>query len=566
MLVSLPLKADTSNPELTTSSVSSGTVADIILFNGHLVTVDSAFSEAQAVAIAGQKLVAVGSDNDVASFRGEHTRMIDLRGATVLPGINDSHIHLTMWALSRNELDLRDKNIEQIRELLAAHVATVALGEVIRGVGWSEGSIGRLPTRADIDDLTPHNPVVFQEMGHALWVNSNTLVLASLDRDSKEPVGAKFERIPDSGELTGVFHESDDLLLPYLKSVSAKQKLEAIEAGIHALNRQGITSLTIPGVTAEDIGLYQTLAQEGKLTARIGLHVRAGRSLADAKRAVSNYADALKGRGTTDQLLTLRGIKLFMDGAPPGRTALMFDDYSCCAGEKGLLLYRGDTLDNQVKEINRSIEWLHQQGYQMGIHADGDRSAHIAINGLIGAMEKYPVAAETPKANPLRHYLIHGDLITNEDIARMARWHIGLTTQPVITAAAGDMLLDLWGKKRGERHMASGLFIDGGVWTSLSTDAPIVVPDWKYNIEYAVLREHGASPPRINGPAAYRLTVRQALIAHTNTPAYQDFQEQEKGSIEVGKLADLVVIDRDILTIDPHEISDLPPCQDRCRA
>jgi predicted amidohydrolase YtcJ len=234
----------------------------------------------------------------------------------------------------------------------------------------------------------------------------------------------------------------------------------------------------------------------------------------------------------------------------------MFDDYACCPGERGLLVFEGETEEQQIQEVHKTIDWLRGQGLQIAIHVDGDRAAHLAVDGLIRAMESDPPGQDAGKPNPLRHYLIHGDLVTDEDVALMSRWQIGLATQPLITYSAGDLLLELWGKERGERHMATGLFVRAGVPTSISSDAPIVEPDWKQNIEYAVLRENKTSPGKVNGPQ-YRSTVKEALIAHTRTPAYQDFQDDVKGSIEVGKLADLVVIDRDILAVDPYTISDI---------
>jgi predicted amidohydrolase YtcJ len=529
--------------------------ADMILHNGNIITVDQDFSRAQAVAITGDTLTAVGDSKKVLQLQGDGTRVIDLKGATVLPGINDAHIHLAWWAESRRWVDLRDKNIEQIQASLRERVAQLQPGEVIRGVGWSEGSLGRMPTREDLDPVTPDNPVALEEMGHALWVNSAMLQLAGITDETKVPVGAKFERNPDTGALTGVFHEADELILPHIPESSDKEKKRAIVDAIDALNRQGVTSLTEPSAELDTVGLYEQLADAGSLSARVTVHLKAGRSLAEAQRTVADYEDKLKGKGTTHNLLTLRGIKLYMDGAPPGRTALMFEDYACCPGERGLLVFRGETEEEQIQEINNTIEWFHGQGFQLGLHVDGDRAAHIAINGLIRAMEAGPPGPRADTPNPLRHYLIHGDLVTDDDVALMAEWQIGLATQPLITYSAGDLLLDLWGQERGERHMATGLFVRAGVPTSISSDAPIVEPDWKQNIEYALLRENKSSPGRVNGPQ-YRTTVKEAIIAHTRTPAHQDFQDDIKGTIEVGKLADLVIIDRDILAIEPREISD----------
>ena len=492
---------------------------DLILHNGHIITVDEGFSRAQALAITGNTLIAVGGDEDILALKSGDTRVIDLDGATVLPGINDAHIHLAWWAESRNWVDLRDKTIEQIQASLRERVAQLQPGEVIRGVGWSEASLGRVPTREDLDPVTPDNPVAFEEMGHALWVNSAMLALAGVTDKTEEPAGAKFDRDPDTGALAGVFHEADDLILPHIPELSDKEKKQAIVEAIEALNRQGVTSVTEPSAELDTVALYEQLAAEGGVSARVSVHLKAGRSLAETQQNVSDYEDKLRGEGTTRNFVTLRGIKVYMDGAPPGRTALMFEDYDCCPGERGLLVFEGSTVEQQIREINDTIAWLHGQGYQMGLHVDGDRAAHIAITGLIRAMDASAEGSQPAQRNHLRHYLIHGDLVTDGDVALMAERQIGLATQPLITYSAGDLLLELWGQERGERHMATGLFIRAGVPTSISSDAPIVEPDWKQNIEFAVLRETKTSLGKVNGPQ-YRANVTDAIIAHTRTPAY----------------------------------------------
>jgi predicted amidohydrolase YtcJ len=531
-------------------------LADLILFNGQIITVDQDFSVAQALAIAGEKLIAVGNDQQVTELADANTRVIDLRGATVLPGINNAHIHLAWWAATLSQLDLRDKNIDQIQAALAERVAQSQSGQAILGMGWSEGSLGRRPTKADLDAIAPDNPVAFEEMGHALWVNSKMLELAGISEDTPEPTGVKFERDPATGDLTGVLHEADELVLPHIPKPSDDIRKQTIIDGIEVLNRMGVTSVTDPSVELDQAAIYEALADAGQLSARVSVHLKGGRSLQEAQTVVAGYAEKSKGRGTSHNFLTLRGVKLYMDGAPPGRTALMFEDYACCPGERGLLLFNGETEAAQIEEVYKAIEWVHRQGYQMGIHASGDRSASIAIDGLIRAMREYPVDPEAPNSNGLRHYLIHGDLVRDEDIARMAEWDIGLVIQPVITYAAGHLLLELWGPERGARHMATGLFVEAGVRTSITTDSPIVPPDWKQNIEYAVLRKNQYAPDKINGPE-YRISVQDAIVAVTRTPAYQDFQDDIKGTIEPGKLADLVVIDADPLAIDPEDISDI---------
>lgn len=526
---------------------------DLILHGGEVLTLDEHFTKANALAIAKNRIVKVGSDQEVLALKTAATKVVNLQGATAIPGVNDSHIHALDLGKSFKNIDLVGLSFEQVKAALADRVAAMAPGKPIMGNGWATEALGielNELNKAQLDHLSPDNPVVFHDMSHHVsWVNSKALEQLGLMGKSI-PDGVVVERNTTTGEPTGIVHEAYELIEQYTFKLAKTETKKAIINAVKFLNARGVTSYTEPGLSPEQAAIYEELAAEGKLKARVSIHLTGGRSLETIQHEISKYKGDASNQGTQTGMVTVRGVKLFLDGAPPGMTAATIEDYHCCEGVRGILAFKGRTEEEQRNEMLRSIGWLHDNGYQMGIHATGDRSARIAIKGLANSLQKDDVKSK----NTLRHYLIHGDRVKGTDISLMAERNIGLSTNPVISYYAGAGLTQLWGDFHGGRHMASKLFMDKGVWTSFGTDSPVVPADWRKNIEYAVLRK-GADGV-ING-AEYRITARQALVAQTKTAAYQDFQEHEKGMLREGMLADITVLEQNILDIAPDHIRDI---------
>lgn len=550
-------------------------LADLVIINGKVITVDERFSIQQAVAVKDGKMVAVGKDEEVKKFIGPETKVLDIQGRPMLPGINDSHMHGvflggTMPPLA---LDLRYptvKSIRDISELLRKKVDSVRSGEWISGFGWDPGyleeckeNLNRFPTRWDIDPVSPHHPTFFIDFsGHTLLANSEAIRIAGITKDTPNPPGGEIERDPKTGEVTGIFKElsAQALISRVVPPYTKEQKREAILSALSCLNAEGITSYTDaalgPGgdnygsglMGAECVEVYKELCEEKKLTARVTILMLFGEygalSFDDLKKGLANYKIP---EGWRNEWLRIPGVKIFADGIPPTKTAWMHEEY--VGGGYGSLCIPGNTDEEKYHELINMIVYAHKHGVQIGVHATGGRAIDATVDGLVKAIK------ENPKKNP-RHYIIHGDFISDLTASRMAEYNIGVNVQPGIKWTISDYMDTLLGKERSARQWPLRMLLDRGVHLAGSSDAPVTYPNWRQGIQSAILRESKATG-EVSGPE-YRITREEAIRMYTIEGAWQDHMEDIKGSIEVGKLADFCILGEDILTIDPHQIKDIP--------
>jgi predicted amidohydrolase YtcJ len=547
--------------------------ADLVIVNGKIVTVDKRFSIAQAVAIKDGRVIAVGKDEDIKKLAGENTKVLNLKGKTVLPGINDSHIHAIAFGGTRPPLALdvgypAVKSISDIVKAVGEKVKTVKPGEWIQGWGWDEGYLqeclkdpSRHPTRQDLDSVSSNNPVCLNDFsGHVIWVNNKALELAGVTKATPIPSGGDIVKDPATGEPTGLLKElaAEGLVMRVITTLTREQKREAILTAMKELNSIGITSVTEgalgPGggefqgglLGSECISVYNDLCNEGKLSVRVNILLLFGEygalSFRDIQKGVS-YLGLHTGFGS--EWLRIAGVKLFADGIPPSKTAWMHEEY--VSGGSGGLVIPGETDEERYDELIKMIVHVNRHGFQLGIHATGDRAIDACVDGYIKALEEHPWDA--------RHYVIHGDFTTPECIKRMARHNIGVAVQSGIKWTTSDFMDNLVGEKRSAWQWPLKALLDGGVHFSNGSDAPVNYPNWKQGIEAAVLRESKATG-KVSGPEQC-ISREEAIRSYTIEGAWQDHMEDIKGSIEVGKLADLCVLDEDILTVDPHQIKDI---------
>jgi len=312
----------------------------------------------------------------------------------------------------------------------------------------------------------------------------------------------------------------------------------------------GVTSVTDPSVSPELWNLYsdfyRTKFKEGQCTIRVNLLLNWSANGTAAGKADFEKAFAAIGliTGFGNNWLRVAGAKTFADGIPPSKTAWMFDKY--VGGGTGGLVVKGDTEQQQYNELIEIIQFLNKKRMQVGIHACGDRAVSACVDGFIKALQEDPWDA--------RHYVIHADFVKFSDMQRMAKYGIGVSTQNQIMTAIIDFMDNIVGSERSADQWPLGDFNKTGVLVTQSSDAPIVIPNWKQGIENCLLRESASG--KVFGPHQ-RVTIKEAIRQCTINGAYQNHQEDIKGSIEPGKLADLVVLGEDILTIDPHKISDI---------
>ncbi len=528
---------------------------DMVMFNGNIVTVDKNFSITEAVAVKNGKIIGVGSNEDIKILAGSDTRLLDLQGATLLPGINDAHCHLNGFGLERPpmQIDLGYPAIKSIAELKTAaarRIAEVGPGKWISGWGWDRGFLeetkGRpdlWPSRYDLDPISPDNPIAFTEFsGHVLLVNSKALGMAGINKNTPQPARGFIQRDAD-GEPTGILFEMTFPIRALIPPPTEEERKAGILNAMAELNSLGITCVTEPGLGPEQIRVYTDLHNQGKFTLRVNCMMMGGPSLNTVKDVV-DHAGTVTGFG--NQWLRISGLKLLADGIPPSKTAFMYEDY--IGGGHGQLLVEGNTDEERYDMLLSMIKYASTHGFQVGIHVTGDRGIDACVDGYIAALRERPWDA--------RHYIIHTDYATPQCIERMAQNNIGANVQSAIKWTIGNLMVGITGEKRAAYQWPLKTLFDKGVNVTNSSDASVTYPDWRQGIESAVLRKDKATG-RVIGPEQC-ISVEQAIRSYTINGAWQDHQEHVRGSIEVGKLADFTVIGENILTIDPDKIHEIP--------
>lgn len=546
------------------------------IINGKVITVDPDFSIQQAVAAKDGKIVAVGSNDDVKAFIASDTKILDLKGKPILPGINESHMHAPFFGASRPPLSLdltfpMVKSIPDMVDALRQKVAEVKPGEWIRGFGWDQSSLeecrsdpAKLPRKWDLDAVSPDHPVAFTDFSvHTLLVNSKALELAGITKDTPDPPSGEVER-DENGEPTGIFKEpgAQALVAAHVPLLTREEKKTALLTTLNHLNANGVTNFTDAAVgpggetflygvmSAEFIDLYQELLTEGKLTARVAVLLLLGDYGALTYEDLENGLKTFKvPSGIDKSWLQFSGVKIFADGIPLTYTSWMNEDYVSGDAGHGTSVIPGDTDADQRENLIEMIKLVHRHGFQIGLHATGDRAIDAAVDGFVTAIE------EVSGGDP-RHYIIHGDFISPDKAKVLAQYNCGIAMQPFISVMISDFEPAVVGEQRAAYEWPTRTVLDAGTNLTSSSDAPVTYPNWRMGVQAAVLRE-GLVSGKVSGPEEC-ITVEEAIRTYTINGAWQDRMEDVKGSIEVGKVADFCVIGEDILTVDPHKIGEIP--------
>ncbi|CAL9672488.1 amidohydrolase [Streptomyces sp. enrichment culture] len=546
--------------------------ADLVFLGGRVVTVDAEFSVASALSVTGGLISAVGDRDDVAPLVGPGTRVVDLHGATLLPGINDSHLHGCAFGMATPPLSLdlghpAVSSLAHVAEAVREAAARVPDGRWITGHGWDTGYLdecaldpSRQPSRRDLDAVSPHHPVaLYSFSGHATWVNSKALELMGIDRHTVAPPGGAVV-VDEAGEPTGLLHEGAQALVQNaLPALSRQERTDAIRSTLATLARLGVTSYTEPGLGpggdgimrgalgAETLDVYRRLLADGELTARVGV-LLLPTGMASTAEEFARALTARSDSGDADpRRLAIHGVKIFADGIVPNRTAWMHEPY--VGGGCGSLCVGGETDAERVAEIEAMIRHAHAAGHQMGVHVTGDRAIDTVADAFAAAM------AEQPRPDA-RHYVIHGDFLTAHSMKVLAEHGFGVNMNPTIKWTVADMEEAFVGPGRAAYAWPYRDAIDAGVRVASGSDAPVTHPDWRQGVATMVLRESKAAG-RISGPEQ-RIGLAEAIRTYTIDAAWQDFADDWKGSLEPGKVADLCVLDGDLLTADPHDIPSMP--------
>jgi len=507
---------------------------DVVLYNGLISTMYPAQPDATAVAISDGRFSAVGSDNAVLSLAGKRTRRLDLAHRRVFPGFNDAHAHPWEGGIAALKNVACDKtSIEEILAALRARAAETAPGHWVRGYLYDDGKTPRVLTRADLDSAVPGHPVlVAHRGGHTGYVNSLALVQAGVAAGTPDPPGGRFER-DAHGEFNG--RVADKALEALIAKIPDDLTRDDHRRGVALISKlyasRGITSACEADTRPEGLQAYQDARDAGELRYRAYCHMDVS--------YLDRYIEAGLHTGFGDSMVRIGGIKQFADGSISERTAWLAEPYIGIPNYTGLEVGTRDSLYQNSRKA-----WL--AGFQLATHANGER----AIDRMLGVYEQ--LQREFPRRDP-RFRLEHCTVVTPELIARIRA--VGAIPIPFAGYVNfhGDVL-HFYGDERTNRMFAFRSFIDAGLRPPSSSDYTASPPApmlWLYS------ETTRRDPTGHVWGEGQRITLSEALRSATINGAYASFEEHEKGSIEPGKLADLVVLAQDPLAVPAEQWLDI---------
>ena len=513
------------------SAVDERVEVDTILHNGKVITIDADLSIASAVAVDGSDIVAVGGEELLEQYKSPNT--LDLGGKVLVPGFIDTHTHLR--GRPQRHVDLsKTRSIEELKGQVRDKVAEIGTGEWITGYGWSEDVMAeqRRPLRADLDAAAPNNPVLLDRAGgHSAVANSMALRLAEVTADTPQPEGGVIERGED-GQLNGIIRERQDIVSQLIPEASFEDVREDLVRILQEQLSFGITSFTHATGSIESYPEWEYVysLHRGSLP-RGSIQV-----YWEGPEAMNAFG---KQSGDGDEHLRVGPIKIFVDGGFTGPAAYTKEPY------KGEAEYRGK-LNLTLGELETIIGEAHAAGWQFGIHAIGDAAIELTVDELAAALDA------SPRENH-RYYLNHFTVMPSaETMDKMAEYGIAITQQPNFTYTLDGRYSAYLDGDRLQHNNPLRTPMNHGVHVAISSD---ILPIGPMVGIYAAVTRKGMSGAVFGEEEA--LTVMEALRGYTLFGAWLTFQEDRKGSIEPGKLADMVVLDRDILAIDPDHIMDV---------
>jgi predicted amidohydrolase YtcJ len=498
-------------------------VADLILNNANVITMNPSRPAAELVAIKGNRILLVAGDEELEQVRGGKSKIIDCQGKTVVPGFNDAHCHIFSFIRKLGSLDLSPSSVRSIADIKAAirrRVQSLPPGSWLTGTDYNEFYLAekRHPNRWDIDEAAPQHPVVLTHRSlHACVLNSRALSLAGITRETPEPPGAIIDRDLNSGEPSGILFE----MLGYIREkVLPPLSEEELAEGITLANRHylsmGITSLQEASAT-NDWARWQTLKrfkQSGKLASRVSMMV--------GLEALSQFQQAGLASGSGDSQLRLGGIKMLLNET---------------AGQ----------LQPPQPELNRQALGVHRAGFQLAIHCIESSTVEAAIAAL-----EY-IASQSPLAGR-RHRLEHCSECPPELLKRLRKLGAMVVTQPPFLYYSGERYLATLPTDRQRWLYRIKSFIDAGLVVAASSDSPVASDNPLVGIYAAVTRRAESGQELLPEEA---ISAQQALAMYTVNAAYASFEEGVKGSIAEGKLADMVVLSADPVKSPPEQLKDI---------
>ena len=513
--------------------------ADLIILNAKIWTVDKALPNAHAVAILGDRIVAVGGNTEVETWRGLHTRVIDAGGKLLLPGFNDAHVHFVSGGMQLDNVDLKDAaSPQEFARLIGERAKTRPKSEWITGGNWDETKWNPpdIPNKELIDALTPETPVfVTRYDGHMGVANSAALRLAGITAKTPDPPGGTIVR-DKNGNPTGALKDAAaDLIYKFIPPLNHDQRIKIIKRAMAHAASLGVTSVQHMGVDAEDVSAYAELLQRGELTVRIY-----------AVTPIPEVEDLLKvgvRHAFGGPYLRLGALKGFADGSLGSSTAYFYDPFLNQGENRGLL---SDEMQPPSQMRDRMVMG-DAAGLQLCTHAIGDHAISIIL-------DFYSEIVKAHGAGDHRFRIEHAQHMAAEDFQRFADLQVIASVQPYHAIDDGRFAESRIGHDRASRTYAFRTFLDHGVRLALGTDWEVAPLDPMQTVYAAVTRAtlDGKNPG--GWFPEQKLSLAETIEAYTLGSAYAEFQENEKGSITTGKLADLVLLSDDLFTIAPEQI------------
>ncbi len=525
--------------------------ADLILTNGRIATVDTSKPAVQAIAIKSGKILSVGTNKEIKKLVGDSTKVIDLKGHFAMPGFMDSHAHFLGTGMAKINLNLRSaKNWDEIIYLVASAAENTKPGDWIVGRGWHQEKWDPVPTpnvngypfHNVLSKATPYNPVLLKHAsGHALFANEKAMELAGITKDTPNPQGGEIVR--DSlGNAIGVFKEDamDLITKAYNEYLNKRPKEEKIEEMIKAYElankeciQKGITSFEDAGSTFDEVDLLKKLIDEGKVNVR--LDVMLLESNKDLEKRIKDY----KILGYANNHLTVRAIKKYMDGALGSRGAWMLSPYNDVPSTSGLNV-------TPLSDIRKAAEIAMKNGFQLCTHAIGDKANRETLNIYEAEFKKHPDKKD------LRWRIEHAQHVSPKDQPGFAKLGVIAAMQGIHCTSDAVFVEKRLGKWRAKKESyAWRSLLDLGTIICNGTDSPVEDVDPIPNFYATVTRKTK------DGTAFYpeqKMTREEALRSYTINGAYATFEENIKGSLTPGKVADIVVLSKNILTVPENEI------------
>ena len=518
--------------------------ADTVVLHAKIYTLDAKRPWAEALAIRGNRIVAVGSDAEIAKLQSQNTQVIDAESRLVLPGFTDCHIHFIDGSFSLGRVNLEgakdEADIQQrLREYGAAHPGD---GWIL-GRGWNYAMFpSSLPDKKLLDEVFPNRPAFLEGYdGHTYWANSKALELAHITKDTPNPANGVIVRDPRTGEATGALKEAaQSLVAAVVPKPTRGEKLAALRAGIHWANENGLTRVHSAGGDFEEFDLYEELLRHGDLTLRF--YVAYFQNPPELRpRDLQGIEEARKKY--TGEWLSAGAVKFMIDGVVESHTAAMLQPYSDDPSFQGKPFWDPEKYKSAVEELDK-------RGLQIFTHAIGDAGVRIVLDSYENMERVNHTSGKRPRIE-------HIETISAQDIPRFGKLGVIASMQPLHSYPDEDTLR-VWarnaGPDRASRAWVWKSIADDGGQLAFGSDWPVVTLNPFVGIQTAVTRQTGEGLPKEGFVPSQRLSVADAIRGYTLGAAYAGFREKSEGSLEPGKLADLIILSQNLFDVDPHAI------------